>query len=180
MTGTVLQPEVAVMALAVGLLFSLVCYLTTNLSPGGMITPGWLAISLLMNAAQTLVVIGMTVATALIVIGLRRLMILYGKRLFAAAVLTGVLLQTGLFLIVQHTETSLYSHYILGFVIPGLIAYQIARQKTGVTIAATVVVTGACYLVLVLGVLTALVPTTEPAPGQVSSIAVTGEAASPR
>ncbi len=35
-----LSPEVAVMGLALGLVLSLVCYLATNLSPGGMITPG--------------------------------------------------------------------------------------------------------------------------------------------
>lgn len=42
MIPTVLTPEIAAIGIALGLMFSLVCYLTTNLSPGGMITPaGW-------------------------------------------------------------------------------------------------------------------------------------------
>lgn len=39
MIPTVLTPEIAAIGIALGLMFSLVCYLTTNLSPGGMITP---------------------------------------------------------------------------------------------------------------------------------------------
>ncbi len=38
-----MTPEVAVLGISLGLFFSLICYLVTNLSPGGMITPGWLA-----------------------------------------------------------------------------------------------------------------------------------------
>ena len=51
LTGTV-APQLATIALAIGLLFSLVCYLTTNLSPGGMITPGWLALSLVEDSTK--------------------------------------------------------------------------------------------------------------------------------
>jgi len=41
-----LSPETATLALAIGLVFALGCYLVTNLSPGGMITPAWLAVTL--------------------------------------------------------------------------------------------------------------------------------------
>ena len=43
---TSLSPQVAALGMSLGLLFSLGCYLITNLSPGGMITPAWLAITL--------------------------------------------------------------------------------------------------------------------------------------
>ena len=46
---TELAPEVSVMLIALGLVLSLVCYLVTNLSPGGMITPGWLALVLIVR-----------------------------------------------------------------------------------------------------------------------------------
>ena len=46
-----LPAEVATLGLAIGLLFSLVCYLTTNLSPGGMITPGWVAATPMCDAS---------------------------------------------------------------------------------------------------------------------------------
>ncbi|GAB3660794.1 poly-gamma-glutamate biosynthesis protein PgsC/CapC [Glycomyces tarimensis] len=159
MTGHALAPEVAAMGLAIGLLLSLACYLLTNLSPGGMITPGWLAISVLMDAGQAVVVLAATAMCVLATAGLQKVMILYGKRLFAAAVLTGVVLQAGLFLIAQQTAPTLFSHHILGFVVPGLIAYQLARQQAAPTLLATATVTLACYSLLAIGVLTALVPT---------------------
>ena len=52
LNGT-LAPQVATIALAIGLLFALACYLTTNLSPGGMITPGWLALTLTEDVARS-------------------------------------------------------------------------------------------------------------------------------
>ena len=47
----------ASLVLALGLLFSLVCYAFTNLSPGGMIVPGWLALTLV-EWLDTVVVTG--------------------------------------------------------------------------------------------------------------------------
>src|SRR5690606_9181587 len=47
LTTAALTPEMAALGIAIGLFFSLLCYLTTNLSPGGMITPGWIALTLI-------------------------------------------------------------------------------------------------------------------------------------
>ena len=50
-----LNAQLATASLGIGLIFALVCYLATNLSPGGMITPGWVAVSVLTDYRQTLV-----------------------------------------------------------------------------------------------------------------------------
>src|SRR2546429_9731816 len=96
-----LAPETATLGLAIGLGFSLVCYLVTNLSPGGMITPGWLALTLVEDPKRAAVVAGATGATYLLTRLLQRLVILYGKRLFAAVVLIGVFLQGTLWLLLH-------------------------------------------------------------------------------
>ena len=96
-----LAPQVATIALAIGLLFALTCYLTTNLSPGGMITPGWLALTLAEDVGKVAVIVGVTAVTYLGIRVLQRIVILYGKRLFAAVMMLSVLLSTGLFLVVQ-------------------------------------------------------------------------------
>lgn len=96
-----ISPDVAALGLAVGLIFSLICYLTTNLSPGGMITAGWLAISFIEDYLMFLITIGVAVATFALTIGARKVVILYGKRLFASIVLISVLLQTTLMLLIQ-------------------------------------------------------------------------------
>jgi gamma-polyglutamate biosynthesis protein CapC len=154
-----LVPEVATLGLAVGLLFSLICYLTTNLSPGGMITPGWVALTLVEDYRRATVVVLMTALTFAASRMLQRAVILYGKRLFAAVVLTGVLFQSTLFLLIQRDFPLLFAHQTLGFVVPGLIAYQLVRQPPVSTLLATSTVSFASYGVLASGVLVGLVPT---------------------
>jgi len=154
-----LLPQTAVLLLAVGLLFSLVCYLVTNLSLGGMITPGWMALAIVDDYRKAVMIVGVTAATFLGMKLLQRSVILYGKRLFAAVVMLGVLLSTALFLAVQHDYPLLFVHQTLGFVIPGLIAYQLLRQPPKATLLATVSVSLAAYGVVASGILLGLVPT---------------------
>ena len=155
-----LAPQAATIALAIGLLFALVCYLTTNLSPGGMITPGWLALTLVEDPRKVAVIAAVTVVTYLGLRGLQRVVILYGKRLFAAVMMLSVLLSTGLFLLVQRDYPLIFAHETLGFVIPGLVASQLVRQPPLATVLATSAVSLASYGVLasglVLGAVTAL------------------------
>lgn len=159
MTAYGLAPEVATLGLAIGLLFSLMCYLTTNLSPGGMITPGWVALTLVEDYRRAAIVVLMTALTFAASKLLQQVVILYGKRLFAAVVLTGVLFQSTLFLVIQRDYPLLFTHQTLGFVVPGLIAYQLVRQPPVSTLLATSTVSFASYGVLASGVLTGLVPT---------------------
>jgi poly-gamma-glutamate biosynthesis protein PgsC/CapC len=150
LAGT-LAPQAATIALAIGLLFALICYLTTNLSPGGMITPGWLALTLVEDTRKVAVIAATTVVTYLLVRGLQRVVILYGKRLFAAVMMLSVLLSTGLFLLVQRDYPLIFAHETLGFVIPGLVAYQLVRQPPVATVLATSAVSLASYGVLASG-----------------------------
>ncbi|GGX61076.1 poly-gamma-glutamate biosynthesis protein PgsC/CapC [Streptomyces hiroshimensis] len=159
MIPAVLTPEIAAIGIALGLLFSLVCYLTTNLSPGGMITPGWLALTLVESIQRAAMVVGITVLTYLATLLLQRYVILYGKRLFAAVVLTGVVLQATLYVILQQQFPLMYANQTLGFIVPGLIAYQLVRQPRGATLLATGTVSLANYVVLTAGILLGFMPT---------------------
>ncbi|MBQ0901042.1 poly-gamma-glutamate biosynthesis protein PgsC/CapC [Micromonospora sp. U21] len=158
--GGEFSAQLATASLGIGLVFALLCYLTTNLSPGGMITPGWVALTLIEDQLQAVVVVGATILTYLIAKLIQRVVILYGKRLFAAIVLVSVLLQLTLFLIVQRDLPLLFAHQTLGFVIPGLIAYQLVRQPPRATILATVVVTAITFGIAFSGVVAGFVPVT--------------------
>jgi poly-gamma-glutamate biosynthesis protein PgsC/CapC len=160
MIGGELTPQLSTLCLGVGLVLALGCYLTTNLSPGGMITPGWLALALVEDYWQALVIVVMTVVTWALTKVLQRVVILYGKRLFAAIVLLSVLLQVTLFLLVQRDLPLFFSHQTLGFVAPGLIAYQLVRQPPVATLLATGVVAAGTYVVIISGILAGLVPAT--------------------
>jgi poly-gamma-glutamate biosynthesis protein PgsC/CapC len=150
----------ATLGLAIGLILALVCYLITNLSPGGMITPGWLALTAVLDFRQTLLVLGVAIATIGITKIVKRMVILYGKRLFATVVLVGVLIQLSLFAFIQRDFPLLFLHQTLGFVVPGLLAHQVERQPAGWTLLATGIVTAATYAVIVTGILAGVIPST--------------------
>jgi poly-gamma-glutamate biosynthesis protein PgsC/CapC len=154
-----LTAQTAALGIALGLVFSLVCYLTTNLSPGGMITPGWIALTLVTDvqlAGLMVVVATLTYFTTKL---LQRTVILYGKRLFAAVVLTAVLIQTTVMLALNHQFPLLYTSQTLGFIVPGLVSYQMVRQPMAATLISTTAVTLATYVVLVSGLLIGALPT---------------------
>jgi poly-gamma-glutamate biosynthesis protein PgsC/CapC len=153
-------PEVAVLGIAIGLVFSLGCYLVSNLSPGGMITPGWLALAIITDPRRLWIIAAVTVATYFGTRLLQRLVILYGKRLFAAVLLLGVFLQLTVFLFLLRDNPFLFSHGTLGFIVPGLIAYQLVRQPIKATVVSTGIVTLLSYVVLLSGVLLNLLPHT--------------------
>ncbi|GGU43266.1 poly-gamma-glutamate biosynthesis protein PgsC/CapC [Streptomyces violascens] len=148
-----LSAEVATLGLAIGLLFGLGCYLVTNLSPGGMITPAWLAVTLVQDWRRILVIAAVTCLTWAAAAAARKVVILYGKRLFAAVVLLGVFLQMTFSLFLLKEYPLLFTHQTLGFIVPGLIAYQLLRQPVLATAAATAAVTTLTYTVLASGLL---------------------------
>ncbi|WP_217209884.1 poly-gamma-glutamate biosynthesis protein PgsC/CapC [Streptomyces sp. AC550_RSS872] len=158
MTPVDLSPDMAAIGIALGLFFSLICYLTTNLSPGGMITPGWLALALVGDWRLFAMVLGVTVVTYGCTRVMQNLVILYGKRLFAAVVMCGVLIQAALYLLLQHQFPYLFSHQTLGYIVPGLIAYQLVRQPPRATLLATTAVTFGAYVVLVTGAMLGALP----------------------
>ncbi|MGW5863442.1 poly-gamma-glutamate biosynthesis protein PgsC/CapC [Streptomyces sp. NPDC055239] len=158
MIPSVLTPEIAAVGIALGLLFSLVCYLTTNLSPGGMITPGWLALTLVEDLQRAAMVLGVTVLTYAGTLLMQKYVILYGKRLFAAVVLLGVTLQATVMIVLSIEFPLMYANQTLGFIVPGLIAYQLVRQPKGPTLLATGSVTLMAYVVLTAGILLGFMP----------------------
>lgn len=159
MIGTV-TPQVATIALAVGLLFALICYLSTNLSPGGMITPGWLALTLAEEPTRMVAIVGLVTLTYGGSQLLQRYVILYGKRLFAAVMMLSVVLSVALFLTLQADDPIIRTPWdTVGFIIPGLIGYQLIRQPAVPTLLSTGIAAVASYGVLASGVLTGLIAT---------------------
>jgi gamma-polyglutamate biosynthesis protein CapC len=156
---TGLPPEVSVLLIAFGLVLALACYLATNLSPGGMITPGWLALVLIVQPLLALVIGVVVVITYIICSGLQQVVILYGKRLFATVVLVAVFFQITFFLFFVSTSPLFFDVTTLGFIVPGLVAYQLIRQPPIPTLVATATVTTVAYSVMLAGILLRLVPT---------------------
>lgn len=103
-------------------------------------------------------VVGVTVLTYVSVLLLQKVVILYGKRLFSAVVLTGVILQATVMIVLQVEFPLMYANQTLGFIVPGLIAYQLVRQPKGATLLATGSVSLLAYVVLTAGILLGALP----------------------
>ena len=113
--------------LIAGIVISLLLTETTGLSPGGIVVAGYLA----MFALQPLWLAG-TLAAALLTYGIMQLvekrLLLYGRRQFALYVVAGIAVSQ-LFAkfaaAAGHWDVGLL---VIGYLIPGLIARDFARQ----------------------------------------------------
>jgi hypothetical protein len=154
-----LAPDVATLVLALGLVVSLSCYVISNVSPGGMITPGWIALTLVQDARLAPLVLAIVLLTYASARAVGHVTILYGKRLFASVLLIGVFFSTTALLLCSTHLPALTETGALGLVAPGLIAYQLIRQPPVPTLVATAATTSMTYALVLAGVVVGAVPT---------------------
>ena len=145
-----------VYAIAIGLIVSLIFTEIFGLAAGGMIVPGYFALSL--NRPLEL---GLTAAAALVTFALVRLIssyaIIYGRRRIALMILTGFLVGTAIraLPLLFHDgatwgSSSLGHFAAIGFIIPGLIALWIDRQGLVETLGTLTTSSVVVRLVLIL------------------------------
>jgi gamma-polyglutamate biosynthesis protein CapC len=114
-------------SIGLGLVLSLLFHELMGLSPGGMVVPGYIALSL--NQPGRLM--GTLLATLLCLLMIRFLsnhLVLYGRRKFVLTVLVGfglVRIMERLLLMVPGLNMELEA---IGYIIPGLMANEMDRQ----------------------------------------------------
>lgn len=141
--------------IGLGMVASFVLTETVGLAAGGIVVPGYFALAL----SEPWRVAG-TLAVALVVFGLLKLLdrfvLLYGRRLMLLAVLLGYVLGYLTRVIPPlHFGDGQFDLSIIGFVIPGLVAYWMHRQgvvETLATLAVTAVLTRLVVTVISGGV----------------------------
>lgn len=124
----------------VGLAASLLFAELTGLYPGGIIVPAYLALFIDQPGR-----LAATLAAALLTLGVYKILagrlLLFGRRRFVVMLLLGaVFSQAGALLLSRHGVLPLEAR-IIGWVVPGLLANTMERQKPLPTLAACVVVT---------------------------------------
>ncbi|MCF7935079.1 MAG: poly-gamma-glutamate biosynthesis protein PgsC/CapC [Synergistales bacterium] len=130
--------------IGIGIALGMFYYARTGWGCGGIITPGFLALSL--NAPSTLLLsLGVAAAVALLLRGAVRVLGVFGRQRMALALLLALLLRLGLSL--HWAADSLW----LGWVIPGLIAADLERQGPVHTIAAASATAGATAMITAVG-----------------------------
>jgi poly-gamma-glutamate biosynthesis protein PgsC/CapC len=136
--------DVVRVTLVVGVVLSMLVYERTHLTTGGAIVPAYLALSLVRPLA-VVVTIGFGYLTHLVVtkvVAPRR--IIYGRRLFEVEVLVGValiLIGTAVAARAGTLDPHLAALSGIGFLVPGIIAHDMGRQRPGRTALAVLATT---------------------------------------
>jgi poly-gamma-glutamate biosynthesis protein PgsC/CapC len=125
--------------LLIGLVLALLWAEITDVSPGGIIVPGYFALYL----GQPLRVAA-TLAAALAALAAYRLLvgrlILFGRRRFVLLVLVGAVLSQAWNLVLPGASAVPAGLRVIGLIIPGILASSLARQKVAPTVASLVAV----------------------------------------
>lgn len=130
--------------LLIGLLFAVVYTEIAEIYPGGIIVPGYLALHL----DQPFRVLA-TVLVAFVSLGtyrfISRYLILYGKRRFVTLVLLGALWATLWQLALPELRSDPAGLRAVGWLIPGLLANNLEKQRHVATLASMVTVAVMTY-----------------------------------
>ena len=128
------------LSIGLGILGGLLLFEFLGYSPGGIVTPGYLALFI----DQPLRIVGtiaIAVITYLIVQLLSRVTVLYGKRRFTLTILIGFTIGWLWSLFLVEFPVTSQELRVIGFIIPGLIANEMSRQGLPETVFSVVIVT---------------------------------------
>lgn len=149
----------ATLAIAIGLMVSLIFTELFGLSGGGMIVPGYFALYLTKPFSIALTLLA-AVATYWIVKHIAKVAIVYGRRRIVLMVLFGFLVGAAMRTcaawvggppdMTVGTETTAPCFCVIGFIIPGLIALWMDRQGTIQTLGPLLTSSVMVRLVLIL------------------------------
>jgi gamma-polyglutamate biosynthesis protein CapC len=144
-----IAPEVVVTAIAIGLVVSLVFSETMGLAAGGMVVPGYIALSLRDPISVTMTLV-LGLFAYLIVRLLGNFMIIFGRRRTVIIILVGFLLGwffRSFMVFDVFGETIVLA--AIGFIIPGLVGMWIDRQGVIETVA-TLITSGVLVRLLLI------------------------------
>jgi poly-gamma-glutamate biosynthesis protein PgsC/CapC len=133
--GAMLVMDLTTVSIAIGLVVSLLFTELFGLTAGGMVVPGYLALSL-DEPASVVLTLAAAITTFFIVKGISKVAIVYGRRRIVLMILFGFIIG-GLIRAVPVAAATMSSApemigghdaSVIGFIIPGLIALWFDRQ----------------------------------------------------
>ena len=114
-------------SLVIGIVVSILLTELIGISPGGIIVPGYVALVLDQPAALAGFLV-ISAGTYGILLLLSKVLLLYGSRRFGVTVLVGLALSAGARLTWIQFDPPYIEWAGLGYIVPGLLAYQSDRQ----------------------------------------------------
>lgn len=135
------------LSIAVGIFGGLMSYEFLGFSPGGIITPGYLALFI----DQPMRIVG-TLIIGLATYGAIKLLssciVLYGRRRFVVTMLLSFVLRWIWDMLIMQIPIPVPELRVIGFIVPGLIANDLERQGITGTFSALIIVTVFVRLVM--------------------------------
>lgn len=135
-------------SLFVGIVLSLLFAEKFGISPAGLVVPGYLALIFDQPIMLLSVLIISCITYFIVNYGISRVVILYGRRKFAAMILTGMVLKFIFDLMYPITPFEMVEMSGIGVVIPGIIANTIQKQGAIITLSTCMLLTCITYVIL--------------------------------
>ena len=133
--------------LFIGIVLALLYVETTDVYPGGIIVPAYFALFL-----DRPFYVAATLAVAFAALGVYRLLsrrlILFGRRRFVLLLLLGALISQLVLFLAPRLVPAAVEVRIIGWVIPGLLANNLDKQKAVPTLASLLTVAAAAYVIV--------------------------------
>lgn len=132
-------------AIILGLTLSLLFSEKFGINPGGLIVPGYLALS--MDSLESLLIIFiMSMIIYMIVnFAISKIIIIYGRRRFLAAIVVGICLKITLDFMIPQLSIGVNALTGVGIIVPALIAHTFYKQGVKLTTVSTVGLSGVIY-----------------------------------
>lgn len=137
-------------SLFVGIVLSLIFAEKFGINSAGLVVPGYLALIFDQPIMLLSVLVISCLTFFIVTYGISRWVILYGRRKFAAMILTGMVLKFLFDLIYPLTPFEMVEVSGIGVVIPGIIANTIQKQGVVITLSTTMLLTCITYVILFL------------------------------
>lgn len=145
------RPEVVRVALVVGVVISMLFYERVQLTTGGAIVPAYLALHLAAPLFIVTTIAGAYLTYVVVNVLLARRAILYGRRKFEIEVLVGLGVIAVTTIVAGRLGTLdpiLLGLAGIGFLVPGILAHDMARQRPGRTVLAVLATTAVLGVVV--------------------------------
>lgn len=126
-------------AIGIGIAIGFLFYELVGLSPGGIVTPGYIAL-FINQPWRIIITIAIAILTYYIVIFLSNYLILYGKRRFLSMILISFLIKWLVESFLFQLPVATIEIQSIGYIIPGLLANEMQRQGILPTLLATIIV----------------------------------------
>jgi hypothetical protein len=145
-----LSSEMSVAIYAISLFIGLFVYLKTNISPAGFVVPGSIVVAALEGPGSLITIALTAMATYASMKLIEKFTVLYGKRLFANTLAVSTGIGGTAFMLLHRDYPDFFPGDALGFLVPGLIVYQLLRQSPKKTFAVSAAVTAATGAIAVI------------------------------